>query len=587
MASTALNIPASFDFDDIKSSLKSFLSQQDQFTDYDFEGSGLTVLLDLLAKATHDNALIANMMASEMFMDSAFKRESIVSNAKALNYQPRSRIAPTAKLDITWTPSGSPTSITVDRGTSFTGVKDAVTYNFYVLDPVTINPVDSVYLASGVEIKQGKYMTTTFTKDTSDSQQTFILPNANVDTTTIAVTVQASISDSTSSAYNKTTDFVEITATDKVFWIQEVSGAKHELIFGDDIVGAALSDGNIVTITYVTTNGTAANGIASFTAAGSIGGYVSPDVSFTVSQGAIDGQEMETNASIKKLAPLLYQVQGRAVNTNDYKALLLQERPDIKSISIWGGEEADPPEYGKVFISVKPLNTETWSDTTKENVKDSFLKKLNMVSIIPEFVDPSIVYVKVVTTVNYNPALLQTTASELEDSIAVTIENHFTDNLGIFNSQLRHSQVTTEIDSTDSSILGNLTSFSFQKRFAPTVAVAGLYTLHFANAITPGSVSSTAFTSGGLDYSLDDDGLGVIMSFRTSGGLTTYLDETQGTIDYTTGEIVLNEFLASAFTGSTIDIDAVPGTNNISPLRENIVQLDDSSSNITLTLVAE
>ena len=585
---TALQIPASFDFQDIRDSLQGFMEQQSEFTDYNFEGSGLSVLLDLLAKSTHDNALIANMFGSEMFLDSAFKRDSLVSHAKALNYQPRSKIAPTGKVDIVWVPGDTPTSITVDRGTAFTGVKNNVTYNFYVLDPVTVNPTGAgVYSAAGVEIKEGKYLTNTFIADSTDGEQTFTLPNSNVDTTSISVTVQASASDATTVAFNKTTDFVEITDVDKVYWIQEVSGLRHELIFGDGIVGFPLADGNIITVTYITTNGTDANDIGVFAATGTIGGYNSPEVSFTVAQAAIDGQELETNESIRKLAPILYQVQGRAVTPGDYKALLLQERPDIKSISIWGGEEADPPEYGKVFISVKPLNTDTWSDATKENIKSDFLKKLNMVSIRPEFIDPSIVYVKIETTVNYSTELLQTSGSELQDDIETTITSHFTTNLGIFNSKLRHSALTAEIDNTDSAILNNLTSFSFQKRFVPTIAIAGLYNIHFANPITAGSVSSTSFTIDGVDYSLDDDSVGNIRTFRISGGLTTYLNETAGTIDYSTGEIILNEFIVNAFTGDEVKVDAVPSTNNISPLRENIVQLDDSATNIIITLVAE
>jgi len=541
----------------------------------------------LLAANTHYNALMANMFASEMFLDSSYRRDSIVSNAKAINYQPRSRISPTAKLDIVWVPTDSPTSITISRGTAFTGVKDSVSYNFYVIDPVTINPVGSSYTADDVEIKEGRYLSNSFVVDTSNPIQRFTLPNAFVDTTTIAITVQTSAIDSTSVAYNEADGFVEITSTDNVFWIQEVSGFQHEIIFGDGVVGTALANGNIITVSYVVSNGDAANDISTFSAAGSIGGYVSPDVSFTTAQNALDGQEMESNASIKNLAPKLYQTQSRAVNTGDYKALLLQERSDIKSVSIWGGEDAVPPEYGKVFISVKPISTDTWSDTIKENVTTGFLSKLNMVSIRPEFVDPSLIYVKITTTVLYNPALLQTSASELQDDVETTITDHFTNNLGVFDSTLRHSNLVTEIDATDTAIRNNRTAFIIQKRFTPVANTSASYTIAFANGIAPGSISSTSFTNAGTEYSLDDDSVGNIRSFITSGGLTTYLDETQGTIDYTTGEIILDEFTLTAFVGTEMKIDASPATDDVSPLREHIVELDDSASNITITLTSE
>ena len=568
MASNKIAI-TDLEFDAIKSNLKSYLSAQTTFQDYDFEGSGMDVLLDILAYNTHYMGYYANMIGNEMFMDSASLRESVVSHAKHLNVIPNSVTAPTAYLNMTFTPPTSPTSLTIAKDTKFTTSISATSYTFTTTAAITILPVSGVYSVTNLAIKEGKILNKSYTVDLADTTQRFLIPNANVDTSTIAVTVQNSSSDTTvvSWADGNALDVTTITSIQKVYFLQEVEEGKYELIFGDGAVGKQLADGNIIFIEYLVTGGVTANQASSFTAVGSVAGLTSANYTLTVASAASGGADAESISSLKNNAPKLYQAQKRATTKDDYKAILLAERSDIDSITIYGGEDASPPVYGKVYIAIKPTGNTSYSNTAKDDIKSAILKKTNVVTVIPEIVDPIFYYLLITTTVNYDPVTLLISENTLKSTIDTSITDYFTSDLQKFDQKFRYSVLTKKIDNTDSAIRNSKTSIKYQMRITPvTLATVATYTMEFNVPLTISTLSSTSYTlSDGNTYSLVDDSAGIVKNARTTSGVMdspvvffTLPDgsTTQGTIDYTTGKVIL-----SSFTPYTI-IDATTSINN-------------------------
>ena len=604
MASNKLQI-TDLEFDQIKSNLKSYLSAQSQFQDYDFEGSGMSVLIDMLAYNTHYTGYYANMLGNEMFMDSSSLRESVVSHAKHLNVMPTSVRTPTAKLDFTFTPAGTPTSLTIAKDTKFTSSINGVSYKF-VTNTTTSVPrsATGTYTATGVEIKEGKILNKSYTVNASDTAQRFIIPNANVDTTTLSVTVQNSSSDSTVYTYSNgcNIDVTTIKGTDKVFFLQEVESQKYEITFGDGAVGKQLSDGNIIFIEYIVTSGTLANKASTFTASGSVAGLTSANYILTTTTDANGGADIQTTTSLKFLAPKLYQAQKRATTKDDYKAILLEQRPDIESITVYGGEDADPVQYGKVFIAVKPVGSASFSTAAKTAIKTDILKSSNVVTVIPELIDPIMYYLLIETTVNYDPVTNLTNENTLKTNINTSIQNYFQTNLEKFDQKFRYSKLVQDIDNTNNSVRNNKTTVKYQQRIIPgELGLTSTYTMNFNNVITEGSIVSTSFTaSDGITYSLVDVG-GIIKVAKTTSGVVdspavyfTLPDGTQnqGTIDYTTGKVVLNNFNPYTITDATTNIKftVTPSVNNndITPLREQILTYDvTDTESIVINMVAE
>ena len=604
MASNKIAI-TDLEFDTIKSNLKSYLSAQTTFQDYDFEGSGMDVLMDILAYNTHYMGYYANMIGNEMFMDSSSLRESVVSHAKHLNVIPTSVTSPTAYLNMTFTPTGSPVSLTIAKNTKFTTSISAISYTFTTTSATTILPAAGVYSVTNLAIKEGKILNKSYTVDLANTLQRFIIPNANVDTSTISVTVQNSSSDSTVVAWadGNSLDVTTITSSQKVYFLQEVEEGKYELIFGDGAVGKQLSDGNIIFIEYLVTGGVAANQASSFTAVGSVAGLTSANYTLTIATAASGGAVSESINSLKNNAPKLYQAQKRATTKDDYKAILLAERNDIDSITIYGGEDASPPVYGKVYIAIKPAGNTSYSNTAKDDIKTSILKKTNVVTVIPEIVDPIFYYLLITTTINYDPVTLLTSENTLKSEIDTSITNYFTTDLQKFDQKFRYSVLTKKIDNTDSAIRNSKTSLKYQMWITPvTLATVSTYTMEFNNPVTKGSISSTSFTaSDGNTYSLIDDSAGVIKNTKITSGVVdspavyfTLPDgsTTQGTIDYTTGKVILSNFNPYTITDGTTSIrmNVTPETNNqdITPLREQILTLDSTDSTaIVINMVAE
>ena len=608
MASNKISV-TDLEFDSIKANLKNYLSSQSTFQDYDFTGSGMDVLLDVLAYNTHYMGYYANMIGNEMFLDSASLRESVVSHAKLLNIMPTSATAPTAKLNFTFTPSGSPTSLTIAKNTKFTSTVDGINYNFTTTKPTTLYPVAGVYSVSDIEVKEGTLLSKSYTVDLADTAQRFIIPNANVDTSTLTITVQNSISDSTVYTYTdgNSLDVTTITSTQRVYFLQEVEEQKYEIFFGDGAIGKQLADGNIIFIEYLTTQGAAANKASTFTAVGTVAGLSSSNYVLTVGTTAIGGTAIEAISSIKHNAPKLYQAQKRATTKDDYKAILFGEREDIESIAVYGGEDASPPVYGKVYIAIKPTGNAMYSTATKDDIKTSILKKTNVVTVIPELVDPIYYYIIVETTVNYDPVTLLTTEDNLKSLVDTAINNYFTSDLQKFDQKFRYSVLTKKIDAINPAIRNSKTIIKYQLRVTPsTLATASTYTLEYGNGLAKGSLTSTAFTaSDGNTYTLIDDSLGnvkLIRSTYTSGTVTVdspavYMTLTDGstnlgTIDYDTGKVVLNNFTPYTISDSTsnIKVTVTPSVNNsdITPIREQILTTDTTdAAGITIKMIAE
>jgi len=605
MASNKLQI-TDLEFDTIKSNLKSYLSAQTQFADYDFDGSGMSVLLDLLSYNTHYMSYYANMLGNEMFLDSSSLRDSVVSHAKHLNVIPTSVKSPTAKLDFTFTPSGAPTSLTIAKDTKFTSSVNGVSYKFVTNTTTTVpRSTTGTYTATGVEIKEGKILSKSYTVNSADATQRFIIPNVNVDTTTLSVTVQNSSSDSTVATYTdgNVVDVTTIKGTDKVYFLQEVEDQKYEITFGDGAVGKQLSDGNIIFIEYIVTSGTTANKASAYVASGSVAGLTSANYTLTTNTNATGGADIQTITSLKFQAPKLYQAQKRATTKNDYKAVLLEQRPDIESITVYGGEDADPVQYGKVFIALKPTGATSYSTAVKTSIKNDILKKNNVVTVMPELIDPIMYYLLIDTTVNYDPVTNLTNENTLKTNINTSIQNYFQTNLEKFDQKFRYSKLVQDIDNTNNSIRNNKTTVKYQQRIIPaTLGLTSTYTMNFNNALTKSSVVSTSFTaSDGNTYSLVDDGLGIMKVARTTSGVVdspavyfTLPDGTQnqGTIDYTTGKVVLNNFNPYTITDGTTNIKftVTPSVNNndITPLREQILTYDvTDTESIVINMVAE
>ena len=383
------------DFDSIKSNLKTYMKGQTTFTDYDFEGSGLSVLLDVLSYNTHYNAFMANMAANEMFLDTAVKRNSVTSHAKTLGYTPTSVKAPVAYVDVTVNDANT-ASITMNAGHAFSTTISGTTYQFVNTTARILQPTAGVYTYSNIPIYEGTWVTTKFTKDSTDADQKFIIPNANVDISTLSVTVQTSSTDTTLTTYTKANNLVEVKSTTTAFFIQETIDAEWEVYFGDGVVGQTLIDGNIVILAYVVTNGDDANGANTFTSTSSIGGF--SNISVTTQTAAADGAVAEGLDAIKYNAPFSYAAQNRTVTAADYKAIVPQLYANVKAIAVWGGEYNNPAVYGKVYISILPKTGTTLTTSTKSDIV-TLLQDYNVASITPELVD--LETTKVIPTVNF------------------------------------------------------------------------------------------------------------------------------------------------------------------------------------------
>jgi hypothetical protein len=595
MASNKLEV-SELDFDNIKSNLKTFLQNQSEFQDYNFEGSGFAVLLDVLAYNTHYLGFNANMLANEMYLDSADIRKNIVSIAKMLGYTPTSPKAPTAIIDILLN-NATGAAVTMAKGTSFNTTVDGTTYQFVTDSAHTMSPIDGIYKFSNISVYEGTLVTFKYTANTSDPDQRFIIPSVNADTSTLKVQIQNSVSDTTTNTYTQATGFTSLDTTSKVYFLQEGEDGKFEVYFGDGIIGKKLDDGNIVILEYIVSNKDEANGASAFTLSGSIGGFT--DVTITTVSNAQGGADAQTKDSIKFNAPLQYARQDRAVTTSDYETLVQELYPNAQSVSAWGGEDDETPIYGVVKIAIKAASGSTLTEATKDSIVAQ-LRKYNVASVRPEIVDPEITKLLLTTNVKYDERATTKTSDTIKSEVLTTLTDYNSNTLSKFDGVFRHSKITGLIDATDTSILSNITTLKIRKDLVPSLSLSTKYDIYFRNAIhnphsghnasAGGVVSSTGFKvpNDTNVYYLDDDGQGNIRRYYLVGSVRTYVNSTQGTVNYTTGQITINSLTVASVenirgaSSSNIEITVEPASSDIVPVRDQILEIDTANATITV-----
>ena len=598
------------DFDNIKDNLKVFLKAQSQFKDYDFEGAGMNILLDVLAYNTHYLGFNANMLANEMFLDSASLRSSVVSHAKTLGYETTSARAPVATINVSLNTTAN--TKTMSAGTAFTTSVDGTDYQFVTTADVTASNTGSAVPFDSVKVYEGSYITTKYTADSTDVEQKFLLRDANSDTSTLTVKVQTSASDTTTTTYTKATDITQLSADSTVYYLQETDSGLFEVYFGDGTVSKSLSDGNIVILQYVVTNKSEANGASSFTSPSSIDGITA--VTTTTVASAAGGADPETISSIKINAPLDYAAQGRAVTVDDYKTYTKKLFANTQAVSVWGGEDgsfdtstgvSSNPEYGKVFISIKSTTGENLTTEQKSNLVTAFAP-FKVASVTPVIVDPETTFLILNTNFQYDSTSTTSTKDELASLVNTTISNYSTTDLQDFNNVFRHSKLLRLIDETDSSILNNTTTVTMGKFFTPVVGESS-YNINFNNAFfnphsghnadAGGILASTGFyldNDTTTEYFFDDDGSGNLRIYSlSSAGVRTYLNSTAGTVDYVNGTIsigTLNITAVSNVDGASstkIRVTVIPKSNDVVPVRNQLLEIDLVNSTISGSVDAQ
>tara|TARA_B100001248_G_scaffold22416_1_gene14955 strand:+ start:734 stop:2608 length:1875 start_codon:yes stop_codon:yes gene_type:complete len=598
--SSALNV-TDLDFDDISQNLKSYLKGQDSLKDYDFEGSTLSMLIDLLAYSSHIGAVNTNIAASELFLDSAQMRKNVVSRAKDLGFTPASETASTAIIDLTMNnvrnPDGtypSANEMAIPAGTRFSTMYDGKAYNFVCSAGVTPLSNSKSFTYQGVNLKQGTNASDIFVYDRQIANPKFVLSQGRIDRTALTVSVN---SGGVSTAYALASDISNILSTSQVYFTQENEDGFTEVYFGDGSIGAELNDGDIITVQYTIVDITHANGANTFTLTDAINGF--SDSTVVVTSPAQGGAEKESVESIKFKATKFYSSQNRLVTLNDYKAKVSEYYPNADAVAVWGGEDNDPPTYGKVFVAIKPLNSDYLSDTEKTLVKQN-LNKLNMITVRPEIVDAEIIKIMITTVFKYNEKLTDLTSGELETLVKNTIIQYDADNLNNFDSIFRHSNLLKTIDESDSSILSNISNvrLKLKKKILLLGQNAGitvdfgnpLYNPHSGhNAGAGGITATTGFYISGDTTNImyfDDDGSGKIRRYYLSGSTRIYQDNEAGTITYGTGKISINSLNITSTVNSdnTIDFTLIPNSNDVIAKRGSLIDISSADIKVTSEL---
>jgi len=585
-----------FDFDEVKDNLKVFMRNQTEFKDYDFEGSGLSALLDVLAYNTHYLGFNANMLANEMFLDSSQLRSSVVSHAKTLGYTTRSATAAKATVNVFLNTSNA--SAVMPAGTVFTSSVGDTSYQFVTISDVTAPLSGSTIAFNDTIIYEGSYVSSRYTADTQNVEQRFLINNDRADTTTLTVNVQNSASDTITSSYTLATDIAGLTSTSNVYFLQEVEDGKYEIYFGDGILGNAIEDGNIVIMNYVITNKGVANSAAVFVSSAAIDTVNSVNVR-TVSAAA-GGSEPESIESIKYNAPLDYASQGRCVTADDYKTYVKQLFANTQAVSVWGGEAgsyngvtgvSEVAEYGKVFISVKSTTGLNLNEVQKSQLVTD-LAPFTVASITPVVVDPEVLNIILTINFKYDSNATSSSKEDLETIVSTTATNYNNDYLKIFNSVFRHSQFTSLVDASDTSILNNTTTVTLASRYTPSTSGSFSFTVPFGNKLfnphsghnssSGGIIASTGFyiQNNTNEMFFDDDGAGNLRIYYLVSGVRTYYSSAAGTVNYTSGLVSVNPVYITTVSNvdnsisSAIRLTATPSSNDIVGQRNQIIEID-------------
>lgn len=567
-------------FDDIKSNLKTFLSNQTEIGDYDYESSTMQTLLNLLSYNTYMNSYYLNMVGNEMFLDSAQIRSNIVSRAKMLNYTPRSAQGPTATVQVVITPTGTPDFITLNKDTKFKTTIDGSQYIFVATDTKTINADSGIY-STNINLVEGRPFTFRYTVNNAELTR-YVIPADNVDTRSIVVKVQTSSADSTVTTFNNADSLTTVSGTTDAYFLKENEDGRYELEFGDGVLGSALDDGNVVIIDYRICNGSAAQGANNFTSVDNIDGY--SDITVNHVSRASGGGDKETLQSIKFNAPKNYEAQNRAVTRKDYETLVKNQFADIQTVSVWGGEDNTPPIYGRVYVSVKPLLGTLLAEDRKSTIAD-YLKEKNVLTIEPIIVDPTYLYIKPAILVKYNPDLTSDNAGAITTSIQNAVIHYETNKLGLFGQNYINSQLIKDIYETSTSITSIEIDVDMQKKFKPNTSVRTTYQVPFNNVLyNPHSghkyaISSTKFTyEGSANSYFDDDGDGNLRIYTlTETGARSYSNNTAGSINYLTGLVTINDIIITAFDGDGVIITADPDRDDVDGIRNQLLLIKDAT----------
>ena len=577
------------DFETISENIKTYLKGQEKFKDYDFEGSNLNVLIDMLAYAGHVSGLNTNIAASELFLDSAQIRKNVVSRAKDLGFVPASEKASGAQLEVKMSnirkPDGTiPTAndMTMPRGHNFDTVYDGVTYNFVNTTSVVPTRDGLNFSYPTVDIVQGQYITDSFVFDSQIKNSKFVLSNARVDRSKLEVSVN---SNGIVSKYTLSTEVSTITSSSRVFYAQENEEGFLEIYFGDDVLGKGLVDGDLISATYITVDDIHADGAKLFTMKDSINGFANATI--TTLSNASGGSEKEDIESIKFKATKFYTSQNRLVTLNDYKAKVSEYYPNADAVAVWGGEDNDPPQYGKVFISLKPQNSDYLSVAEKAEVQTK-LNQLNMLTVRPEIVDAEIVKILLTTVFKYNTNDTTLSKGELETIVRNAIVNFDNTNLNNFDSIFRHSNLVKDIDASNTAILSNITNVRLRKRKQVNLSKSEGLVINFGNGFfhphdghnkaSGGILTTTGFKVDGdivNTYFFDDDGSGVVRRYSMQSGVRVFADLAAGTIDYTSGKISIDaiKFTSTVNSDTSIDFTVLPSSDDVVAIRGSLIDI--------------
>ncbi len=583
------------DFDDIVSNLKTYLKGQDKFKDYNFEGANLGVLIDLLAYSSHVSGLNTNIAASELFLDSAQIRKNVVSRAKDLGFTPASEKASKAIVNLKMTNiKNSDDSIPTEndmilpRGHNFQTVYDGLSYNFVCGDSVSPIRDNTTFDWSNVNLIQGQYITDSYIFDNQISNPKFVLSNARVDKSTIEVSVN---SNSSTSKFSLSTDVSSIQSSSKVFYTQENEEGFLEIYFGDGVLGQGLIDGDQISVTYIVVDEFHVENASLFSMTDSINGF--PNATITTTTASTGGAEKESIESIKFKATKFYTSQNRLVTLNDYKAKVSEYYPNADAVAVWGGEDNDPPEYGKVFIALKPQNSDYLSVAEKTDVQNK-LNQLNMLTVRPVIVDAEIVKILISSTFKYTETGTTLSKGELEALVKSSIISFDNTNLNNFDSIFRHSNLVKTIDESDESILSNITNVRLRKRKNIVLDKSEGLVIEFGNGFfhphdghnkdSGGILSTTGFKVDGdtvNTYFFDDDGSGNVRRYSLSGTTRVIADQSAGTIDYTSGKVSINaiKFTSTVNSDTSIDYTVIPSSDDVVAIRGSLIDIsiDDIS----------
>ena len=686
-ANTSLRV-SDLDFNSIRDNLKTYLNSQSEFTDYNFEGSGLSVLLDILAYNTYYNSFYLNMVANEAFLDTAQIRQNILSQAKLINYIPASAHASEAMVSIRVTPSTSENQTTdyivLDKYTRLLGADiEGKSYPFVTLNSNTASKSAGSFYFPNVWIKQGEVITQQFLMAANNTTAKFEIPSANVDTETITITVQESSSNTYTEEYQLSEDITTITSNSRTYFLEENENLNYTLQFGDGILGYRPKNGNIIIATYIDTQGSEANDVSLFNVIDPIGGLYTGNVRVTTVSNSRTGADKESIEKVKLRAPQYYTAQNRCVTVRDYETILMKDYQHISAVSIWGGEDNDPPVYGKVYISIKTKGYYTLTTIEKENIKNNLIKNRNVVTVTPVIVDPDYIFITVRGKVYYNPSMTTKTANQILNNIKQAVYQYADDELNTYRSTFKKSKLQSYIETSDSAITGTDITIYLQSRQKIDTTQSKKYYYYFNTSIEKGTFTNKMFsypqitvldtsntprnvfyeevpdsftgvdmievTNSGRDYAyanvvISGDGSGAAATARIVNGRILSIDVTSkginysrsvititgngveaearavlqarngtlrtyyyddignkiivnseaGTIDYDTGEIVLNSIKPSAvisndyYDTDILTISAVPGGEVIPPLRNRILTVDDNNiQSVQIEMIAE